>query len=242
MQATASNFPETDLWTAITNLPEQPENYDKVLARLCRIYQSPLYLYARHMGKSRHDAEDATQGFFEYFIETNQLHKADRHKGKLRTFLLTIFTRFIWGESDKLNTLKRGKGYIFQSMDDAEESLMATADLTAKSAEGFYDDQVRRNFMKDALERLEESYRKQEKHDHFLSMRKFLIDVGESALYAGEAAKLGVELGNYKVMVPRFREKLKAAIRAVVVENMEKDASEETIESEVNAVLLLSLQ
>src|SRR5437879_692250 len=61
----------------------------EALEKLCRTYWYPLYSYVRRRGYETHDAQDLTQGFFAQFLEKNYLQRADRERGRFRTFLLT---------------------------------------------------------------------------------------------------------------------------------------------------------
>ncbi|MBP8154592.1 MAG: sigma-70 family RNA polymerase sigma factor, partial [Nitrospira sp.] len=68
---------------------------EPALAELCRMYWYPLYAYVRRLGRSAEDAQDLTQEFFSRLIEKRWLDRADRDRGKFRTFLLTVFKRFM---------------------------------------------------------------------------------------------------------------------------------------------------
>ena len=76
------------------DLPEAAE----ALEKLCRAYWYPLYAYARRQGNSPEDAEDLTQQFFSRLLEKNYLAKADRDRGKFRTFLLGSMKNFLVNE------------------------------------------------------------------------------------------------------------------------------------------------
>jgi hypothetical protein len=84
---------------------------------LCRMYWYPLFAFARHHGSAPHDAQDLTQGFFSYVLEKNLFAAADRETGKLRTFLLTAFTRYLVRERDRARAQKRGGGQLIESLD-----------------------------------------------------------------------------------------------------------------------------
>src|SRR5262249_10863538 len=87
-----------------------PSGADKALAELCRAYWYPLYAFARRKGRSPEDAEDTTQGFFAYLLERNLFGAAEPQLGKLRTFLLTAFERYLRDLGDRESALNRGGG------------------------------------------------------------------------------------------------------------------------------------
>ncbi|MEP7016218.1 MAG: RNA polymerase subunit sigma-24, partial [Verrucomicrobiota bacterium] len=65
------------------------------LSELCRIYWRPLYVFLRKTGHGPHDAQDLTQGFFADLIETRSYARADREKGRFRSFLLGALKHFV---------------------------------------------------------------------------------------------------------------------------------------------------
>jgi RNA polymerase sigma-70 factor (ECF subfamily) len=59
-------------------------------------YWKPVYYYLRCKGYDRETAKDLTQGFFhEVVLGRSLLQKADREKGRFRTFLLNALDRYI---------------------------------------------------------------------------------------------------------------------------------------------------
>ena len=83
----------------------------EALSCLCEIYWYPLYAYVRRRGHSPDDAQDLTQEFFARLLEKHWLARADREKGRFRSFLLMAMKRFLANEWDKAQALKRG-GHI----------------------------------------------------------------------------------------------------------------------------------
>src|SRR5258708_33484830 len=71
------------------------------LEQLCRSYWFPLYAYVRRKGHSPEDAQDLTQEFFARLLEKKLLSRADRQRGRFRTFLLTALQNFIAHEREK---------------------------------------------------------------------------------------------------------------------------------------------
>ena len=54
-------------------------------------YWYPLYAYARRRGFGPEDAEDLTQEFFHQLLASDWIARADRSKGRFRTFLLCAY-------------------------------------------------------------------------------------------------------------------------------------------------------
>ena len=107
-----------------------PEIAQAALAELCETYWAPLYGFVRSRGHAIHDAQDLTQSFFAYLIEHKIYARADREKGKFRSFLLASLKNFLGHAYDREQTLKRGGSLDFLPLDDARaeaaESLFQT--------------------------------------------------------------------------------------------------------------------
>jgi len=79
------------------------------LERLCATYWYPLYAFVRRQGKSAHDAQDLTQGFFARLLEKKDLAAVDRAKGKFRSFLLAAIQHYLANEWDRASPSPRGR-------------------------------------------------------------------------------------------------------------------------------------
>ena len=115
--ASVAGFPDTR-WTALIALQNDGSTVRaKAMQNLCRSYWFPLYAFARRRGLSRHDAEDAVQEFFHRVGDAGFFQKADQEKGKLRTFILTAFTRLLADQQERAHAQKRGGGAQHLSLD-----------------------------------------------------------------------------------------------------------------------------
>lgn len=77
-------FPQTE-WTRMVDGRQR----EAVLAEMCRDYWKPIYSYLRAMGFGNEQAKDLAQGFFtDKVLGQDLIGKADRTKGRFRSFLL----------------------------------------------------------------------------------------------------------------------------------------------------------
>ena len=74
---------------------ESDESRRNALASFSEAYWPPLYTFVRRRGYSPADAQDIVQAFFVQLLEQNTLSRADRERGRLRTFLLTSLENFL---------------------------------------------------------------------------------------------------------------------------------------------------
>ena len=113
---------------------ESAESGREALSGFCEAYWPPLYSFLRHRGHSSADAQDLVQSFFAHLLEQNTLSRADRQKGRLRTFLLGSLQNFLYNEYDRARASKRGGGQqvvsIEEHLADAEAAMLATAHLS----------------------------------------------------------------------------------------------------------------
>jgi len=83
-------FPPTE-WTKILDQLRRESLYSELYAR----YWKPLYFYLRGRGFTNEEAKDLVQGFFtDKVLGQALIQKADRARGKFRSFLLTAVRNY----------------------------------------------------------------------------------------------------------------------------------------------------
>ena len=97
--AGAAQF-RTTSWTIVLACTEEDGSgqAQQALASLFQTYWYPLYAYVRRRGYGEHDAEDVVQAFCLHLQEKHALAKADPHRGKFRSFLLSSLQNFLANE------------------------------------------------------------------------------------------------------------------------------------------------
>jgi DNA-directed RNA polymerase specialized sigma24 family protein len=95
----SGSFPPTS-WSLLDEAADRDSpDYVALMNRFITGYWKPVYYFLRVRGYSPSDAEDLTQEFFYKFMDRNWIAKADRNRGRFRTFLLTILIRFLSDQS-----------------------------------------------------------------------------------------------------------------------------------------------
>ncbi len=131
---------QTTHWTVVLQAgkADADESARKALAVFSETYWPPLYTFVRRRGYSPADAQDLVQGFFEHLLKQKTLSRADREKGRLRTFLLGSLQNFLLKQRERMSAMKRGGGQQIVSFDDqlidAEAAMNATAHLSEVSS------------------------------------------------------------------------------------------------------------
>src|SRR5215471_3583482 len=126
---------QTTHWTVVlqASKADSDESMRKAFATFAEGYWPPLYTFVRRRGYSSADAQDLVQGFFAFLLEHDTLSRADREKGRLRTFLLTSLQNFVSDEHGRVRAIKRGGGREIVSLNRdlaaAEAAILASAEL-----------------------------------------------------------------------------------------------------------------
>jgi hypothetical protein len=119
---------KTTHWSVVLSAGHDSESVARqALEQLCQAYWFPLYAYVRRQGQAPDDAQDLTQEFFARFLERGAFARADRERGRFRTYLLTSLKRFLQEEWRRANRQKRGGGMTFVPLagEDAENRYAA---------------------------------------------------------------------------------------------------------------------
>jgi RNA polymerase sigma factor (sigma-70 family) len=210
----------TTRWTlVIASAQSQAEGGKAALAELCRLYWYPLYAFARRRGRSPHDAQDLTQGFFMYLLEHRSLTRVDRLKGKFRSFLLASFQNYLSNEAQRTRSLKRGGSNEFISLDwkDAESRYrLEPADYL--TAEKIYDARWAMTLLRQVMDQLRERYIAQGKRSTFEALQVYLrvADEKNAPSYDEVAKTLRIAVPAVKTLIHRLRKQYTAILREEV--------------------------
>ena len=205
-----------------------PELARAALAQLCQTYWAPLYSFVRSRGYTVHDAQDLTQSFFVYLIEHKIYARADRQKGKFRSFLLASLKNFLADASDRERTLKRGGAHDFvplreEQIEEAESLFRTHSD--AASEDRVFERTWAEALVASGLERLSADYKVEGKEKLFQEL-KICLTGGAEPLprYADLAERLGTIESTLRSHITRLRARYREALRAEVRRTVETEA------------------
>ena len=219
----------TTQWTVVLHAGDRasPES-QQALEELCQAYWHPLYAYARRRVGFVHKAQDLTQEFFARVLEKEYLRAADREKGRFRTFLLTMFKRFLSKEHERSEAQKRGGGRQVFSWDwESAEALYCREPVDDQTPDLIFERRWALTLLDRALTALGDEYVGKGKQAFFEECRSFLAGDSGTPAYAEVAERLAMSEGALKVAVhrlrQRYREILKSEVAATVAEASEVD-------------------
>lgn len=225
-----SQFPPTR-WSVISRL-RAGLDANAALEELYRAYWFPVYSFIRRRGHTREEAEDLTQRFFHQLLERSTFESADREKGKLRSFLLTILQRMLQTEWAKQRSDRRGGKYAHISIDYSLGEGFYIRELTDQvTPEVLFDRKWAQVILQRALEALRREYAARGMEERF-DVLKVAMDWNAREVPGAElAARLGMTENAVNQAVYRLRKDFRRAlleeIRATLVNEDEAAVDEE---------------
>jgi RNA polymerase sigma-70 factor (ECF subfamily) len=224
-----ASFPQTQ-WSIVLAAGGGPAA-QRALENLCRTYWYPLYVYALHRTKNKHDAEDLTQAFFERLLGKNGLQTVGPAKGRFRSFLLASFNHFLNNEWDRAKTLKRGGHCTFVSLDAVSaEERVAYEPSHNVTPEKIFEQRWVVALLRGVMELLRKEYASAGKSLAFAVYEKYLVGEDKAGAYAEAAAALKTTEGAVRVSVHRARRRYQELFRAQIAHTVE---SPKEIEDEI---------
>ncbi len=218
-------FPPTQ-WTVVLAAGEtqSPESL-AALERLCGSYWYPLYAFVRRSGYSPADAEDLTQEFFARLLEHNWVARADREKGRFRSFLLMAIKRFLAKEWDKAKALKRGGQIKFVELGlNTAETRYSQEPADPRTPEQVFEVNWALALLAQVLKRLREEYARDGKGGLFAALEPCLIGKREGQPYAALAIQTGMSEGAVKMAVSRLRARYREYLREEIAQTVASPA------------------
>ena len=193
----------------------------QALSHLCQIYWPAIYGYLRRRGYSRDDAQDLTQSFFQHIVQEQTLRRAFPERGRFRSFLLGALTRCLADERARLDTIKRGAGAQFVSIDEvAAEELyhqrLASEIGPAESLDARWAGIV----LERALAKVRSELVAEGKAKTFDALVPFLAGDKPDLTYEEAARRLGVGLGAVKTAIYRLRRQFAGAVRREILQTV----------------------
>lgn len=190
---------------------------NKALNDLCCAYWRPIYAEIRRRGHDPADAQDLTQEFFARMLRRDAFGKADREKGRFRTYLLCALDYFLVDDWRGKKTLKRGGGAVVVPFVDGDcEKWFQGQPAGGCTPAEMFDQNWAVVLMDRALDSLREDYRVTGREDVFTAVETFLTaDPGEDG-YAGVCVQIGLTPQAFAVAVHRVRQRFRHCVRQQV--------------------------
>jgi RNA polymerase sigma-70 factor (ECF subfamily) len=186
----------------------------QALQELCEAYWYPLYAFIRRCGHPAEEAQDLTQEFFVRLLEKDFLALVDQSRGKFRSFLMAACQHFLANERDRAQTLKRGGGREFLSIDaQAGESRYVAEPTHDLTAERLFERRWALMLLHHVLGRLRDEFHQAGKGEQFEQLKVFLTGEKPAEHYARVAEAMRATPGAVRVAVHRLRRRYRELLR-----------------------------
>lgn len=200
---------------------EDSPNGAEALEQLCRRYWSPVYVFIRRRGHGPDDAQDLTQEFFARLIEKRYLDAADATKGRFRTFLLTVVSRFLVNQNERNRTAKRGGGAVHFSLDlELAEDGREVGPSASATPETVYERRWAETVVGTVLGRLRRELEEGGQGERFEALKPFLTAETATPSAAVIAAQLGLTEPAVYSAVHRLRRRFAELLRAEIAQTV----------------------
>lgn len=217
-------FPTTQ-WSQVAVAFRDGDVACSALDSLCQRYWRPVYSFIRHSGRSSHDAEDITQAFFAQIIESGYIQKADREKGRFRTFLIVHLKYFLSNDRRKELAQKRGGGAVHLPIDvEWAESKLEWKDARQADPDAYFDRQWALEVVRHARAEVSEQYAAKGKSALFEALKAGLAKTPDAAQYAKWERELEMSPGNLRVALHRLRDRFREAIEGQILDTISEEA------------------
>ena len=229
----------TTSWTMVFQAAREDLRSDRrALSQLVEGYWQPLYFFARRQGLSAADAEDATQAFLMELMEGDSLAAADPAKGRFRTYLLTLWKRFLIDRARTENRVKRGGAHTQTSLScfDGEKAWLnwSTKTLHDADPDRAYYEQWSAGIVDAALQQLRAEYGQSQRIRIFDTLVPCLTKPTQTETFRQLATQLSCTEGAAKVALHRLRQRFAQAVRQKVQETLDNP---EDLEAELEELI-----
>lgn len=209
----------------------------EALETLCRSYWYPLYAYVRRQGHPPEEAQDLTQEFFWRLLRGNWLARADRLKGRFRSFLLVMMKHFLANEWDRTQRIKRGGRIRFVPLEDGTcEQHFQEDSRQAHSPAQLYEQRWAITLLETVLMRLRQELAAAGRSAQFEALKRFLTGGQRPLAYAAVATQLATTEAAVKMAVLRLRNRYGELLRQEIANTV---ASPDEVEDELRHLLVV---
>ena len=214
-----SSFPTTRWTLVVAAANANSEQSRAALATLCERYWNPLYVYLRRRGFSPDESQDLTQEFFVRILEGRYLERADRERGRFRSFLLTSLKFMVSDQKDHENAAKRGGGMLIPLDFAAGEESYHREPADDETPDRIFERRWALTVIDHVLEGLRSEFEQQGRADYFDRVKVFLLG-RDAGPYTTVAAELNTSEGALKVAIHRLRKRYRDLFRQEIADTV----------------------
>lgn len=194
----ASDF-ATTAWSRLCHGPDAAARR-AAFGHLADRYWKPAYAYIRRRrGRTVEDAQDLTQEFFAWALESDLLTKVERGRGRFRGFLKTVLDNFMAMDERARGRLRRGgdRRAVPLEIDARAEAEWLAQDRTPEQV---LHEAWKATLLEQAVVGLRAAYEREGRAVYFRVFEEYDLAGTEAPTHAALAARHGLQptdVGNY---------------------------------------------
>jgi RNA polymerase sigma-70 factor (ECF subfamily) len=185
------------------------------LARLCETYRPPVVAFLLQRGYPQPAAEDLAQEFFLQLLQSRAWKRADRTRGRFRTFLLGTLMHVVGRERARSEAECRGGGAVIGSLEELAANGFEPPTTIEETDPGF-DRAWAGQLMETAMGEVARPFLEGGREDEWAVISRFLPGAGEQPRYEEAALQARLSLPALKTAVHRVRQRFREELRAAV--------------------------
>lgn len=220
-------FPTTR-WTQLAHATLHGDSAGRLaLGEMCEHYREAIVAFLTARGLRGAELEDAVQEFFLQWLRSRAWKRADRLRGRFRSFLLGALQHMLQQRRDYQMRQKRGGGALPESLEEMLADGWEAPDLSDPAVPA-YDRRWAVAVVENALARMEAEYHGKQREDEFALLRRFLPGSAAPPTLEEAGQSLGLSPSAVKAAVFRLRQQFRQALRSCVAQTV--SAAEEVDE------------
>ena len=226
MPERSANAFHTTHWTQVVAARGGTPEAQQALRMLCETYYAPVEFFIRRyrgqmLSAQSDEARDLTHEFFAKLLEGQSLDRADRARGRFRTYLLGAVKHFLADARDRERSLKRGGGEIVESLDQPQDAGLSNSepashrdivDPHAFPPDSYFDHQWALAVVEQTIAALRAEAEVANDLSRFEVLQRWLVTPADPGTAITVARSLEMTDGAFKVAVHRLRKRFRQII------------------------------
>jgi len=230
-RAAASSFCTTR-WTQVCLAQADSADGRRALGELCEAYYEPVLAFLQCELREADAAREVTHEFFARVLVGDAFAKAERTRGRFRSYLLGAVKHFLSHQREGALRKKRGGGVERVSLDDDEAGASTVPDVRL-SPDAAFDRQWALTVLARALAALRGECEDEGRAELFERVKPWLTGDAAHGEQAAQAAAAGLNANAFKVAVHRVKRRFRELVKAEIAGTLDDPAM---IEEEMRAL------
>lgn len=221
----------TTRWTQVGRAKADSPEGRRALAELCDAYYEPVAAFLRYELRDEDAARELAHDFFKRLLAGGAIARAERDRGRFRSYLLGAVKHFLSHHRETTRRLKRGGGVENISLNETEaRSVPDTAVLPPDAA---FDRQWALTVVARALEALRTEAVVDGRAEFFEQVKPWLTGDASRGDQTALAAGCGMSANTLKVAVHRLKGRFRQLLKAEVAGTLDDPG---LVEAEMRAL------